>query len=361
MLEFDASQLAPDMAGLLLTRGTELPTLEWHAHPKHFAKTALAEIDDIRLFGRDSLMNEAMAAAVRALLALWNGWPNEAQMFAQSAPDKERVYVTAFCERQLGHTDLAKSAFSQIADHPIYPKLAEFAIKTENDTTHPLWKRFQELLQFGEAWEPFLFIDLIEQTRAGKLDPSAEATVRRVQCREFDLLFQYCFEKATGAPVPQRPEADSSNNELNLERLRRLRERRQPKTPPRRSEPAREAADPPPDKRPAADTPSSGVRKTAFRTATPAGALSIRCPKCNKVMNLPESARGKTTRCTECGTAFAIPNKGATTAGAAGVVSTRCPKCAEVVQIPESARGQKIRCGKCKAVFLVPDKQPAQV
>ncbi|UCE60738.1 MAG: hypothetical protein JSU63_03100 [Phycisphaerales bacterium] len=56
MIDLDVSQLAPDIANLLMLRGADLPPLEWHCKPVQAAKDMLDRItDDTALFKRDPL------------------------------------------------------------------------------------------------------------------------------------------------------------------------------------------------------------------------------------------------------------------------------------------------------------------
>jgi len=346
MIELDASQLAPEVAGLFLSGGAELPGLQWQARPKQFAKDRLDEIEDAKLLGRAAPGDEAMTVAVRALLYLWNGWPVEAAMVAQAAAEPECHYLTGFCERQLGRADRAKAALQQLADYPIYAPLAQYAIKTIGEATEPLLKRFKGLMELGETWEPFLFVDLVEQVRAGKFDRDAEIIVRRLQCREFELLFRHCYEQATGEPIPARVEPESTaDREARLRRLRHKRERKRPDRLARREPSAQE------------EKPSSGQRPGEAEPAT----VNIGCPQCGQVLAFPQSTRGRNGNCGKCGAVFLIPQRQTpelrpTPQAPACTVAVGCPKCGQMVRRAESDRGKTHKCSKCGTVFLIPKK-----
>ncbi len=353
MIELQPSQLASEVSALLLSSGAEIPSLQWHLRPKQFTKSTLDTIDDAKLFDRETLADEGMVAAVRALLYVWNGWPHEASMFAQAAPDPERTYVAGFCERQLGHADRAKACFREIDNHPIYTPLAAHAVEAIDKAAEPLLRRFKELLEFGETWEPFLFIDLVEQACAGKLAEDSNTAIRKLQCYEFELLLRHCYERAIGEPLPEVDSEESkAEQEERIRQVRRLRDLHRPARIPR------------PERRQNERKPP-GDEKTAGSATPPAPAtqatVKIACPKCGAVTSFPESSRGRSGNCGKCGAAFLIPKKDAGAAGAsskavAATVVVRCPKCGEMVRRPESARGAKETCAKCGTAFLIPKR-----
>jgi hypothetical protein len=300
MIELDPSQLAPD-AAMLLAGCPALPALQWHLRPRHFAKEALDGMDDARLLAQQSVMDEGMAAAVRSLLYLWNGYPTEASMFALGAPPQVRFYLLGICERQLGHSDRAKAAFRQLETNPIHAQLLDFAVETLTQTTDPLVTRFRQLLDLDRTWEPFLFTDLTEQAAAGKLTADTDTLVRTLQCREFELLFCYCYERATGQPIPQHPQSESNaQREENLKRMKKLAEKH-------RGRPIPSPDLSPPGEKTPTGPKSAGSKAQVLRESVPT--VTVKCPKCALVIHLPESSRGKPAQCNACGAAFLIPTR----------------------------------------------------
>jgi hypothetical protein len=199
LISLDLSPLPPGVVTILMQRGIRLPPLQWHLNPNRPAERKLAEIvDDCELLGCDPLADAGMAAAVRALLYFWNGWPAEACQCAQTAPEKERTFVSALVARQAGEAAGSKSLFQKMNGHPIFKPLRDFAAGEIGLSVAPGLKRLRELIAFGELWEPYAFGDVYEETRAGKFDPAGERVVHSLQCREFELLLIHCLEAATG-------------------------------------------------------------------------------------------------------------------------------------------------------------------
>jgi hypothetical protein len=58
----------------------------------------------------------------------------------------------------------------------------------EQTETHPLLEQKQ--------WNPAAFVDLCDAARSG--NPSLEMLCRKIQLREWHLLFDYCYRRAVG-------------------------------------------------------------------------------------------------------------------------------------------------------------------
>ena len=82
--------------------------------------------------------------------------------------------------------------------HSIFEPLGAFAAGEIGLSVAPGLKRLRQVIAFGELWEPYAFGDVYEQACADQLDPAGERVVRRLQCREFELLLTHCLEAATG-------------------------------------------------------------------------------------------------------------------------------------------------------------------
>lgn len=315
----------------------------WPSTANRIAKATLDQIADAKLFGRKELAKPPFGAATRALIYLWNGWPQEAGMCAQIAPEKERFYIEGLCARQESNIDQAKACFQQLGPHPVYKPLSERAVKEIGDIPDPMLTRFKQMIEMDGTWEPFLFIDLYEQGRADKLKESTEQIVRQIQNTEFELLFRHCYESATGQSL-QKPTARSSptDREDGVARVRRLKERHRPKHRPQGA---------------------AAPEKTKSDTSESSDMVTVTCPKCAKPMTLPDSARGKKKRCIKCAAPFTVAakkdNGGAGAYAPTGTFAIRCPKCGCALTAPETARGSTERCGKCGAAFMIPKKAAA--
>lgn len=300
---------APEVTALLLARGTALPALVWHARPNQGAKTTLDAIDGAKLFGRDAITDEPMAAAVRALLYLWNGWPDDCQMHSQAAGTDERTYLEGIRQRQAGNAEQAKAAFRQLNGHPAHQKLAACALDLIGPHGGPLLQRLKQIVELDGQWEPFMFVDVFEQACTSKLDLVGEELVRRIQAEEFALLFVYCYQQGTGRTLgPRGRDEATTDGESNLKRMRELIQKRKSVSA-RRSGVTQRGRQP--SLAPTGGSQGSSVEsKKDQPVAKPAsGFIRVVCPNCRHVLRLPESARGGHHMCSQCGIIFAIPAK----------------------------------------------------
>jgi len=283
-----------------------LPAISWTGEGHRAAKKLLDTLNDAALFGVAALVDEQAGAAVRSLLYLWTGWTADCAMFSQAAGEPERLYVSALCERHNQQFDKAKVLFKQLADHPIYPDLADYALGVTGHAADPGVQRMHEMLNFDRRWEPYLFCDAIAQACCGKLKAGGETVLRQMQCREFELLLVHCCERATGCKLSARTRGiDTSDSaRRTAERERRIREDRKRRDAQRQRDAftARLA-------RPEPSAPAAGSQPVAPKVpAAAAGVITILCPKCGKPLVLPASSRGKVTNCLHCSVSFKVPS-----------------------------------------------------
>lgn len=287
MIELDLTPFPGPVVTALMLRGAQVPPLQWHVNPQKTAKSTLDGIaDDRQLLKREVLASPEMAGLVRGLLYFWNGWPAEAAMYAQLAPQRELAYLRAFVARQSGDSATAKQDLQTIEVHPIHHALATYARNVIGKTPQAQLKRLREVIEFAEQWEPFLYSDVFELAREGKLQDVPLEVVRKIQCREFELLFAFCYEVATGLKItgpkksaePPRPQpkakpkpkpAEEPTHEEKLERFAKAR----------------------------------AVLKPIDTT----GQVGVLCPKCKAMVMVPENRRGSQTRCQKCAATFLVP------------------------------------------------------
>ena len=309
MPEFDLSKVPAEIAKLLMSRGSGTPPLQWTAHQNLLAKKTLDQTDDPFLFGGAEIRNLGMASTVRGLLYLYAGWPAEACKFAALAGPPEHPYIAGLCERHLGHVGAAKEWFKKLGRHALFVPLGERVAKLLRTETEPPLKRFREIVELDKAWEPFAFVDLYEQTRAGRLSPLGEQLVCRLQLAEFETLFGYCFRSATGRSIDKHQVMSEAEEQRRLQEYRRrLTERREREERQRKVVEAKKAAkaeqnkpkEPPPPRNPK---------------------VKVLCPKCGTLVYVAESLRGKPAQCVKCAALFRVPQKKASDENAAKYVS----------------------------------------
>ncbi len=357
MIRLNSSLLTPEIAAQLMLRGTDLPLLEWHKSANRAIKLKLESLDDARLFAPAVVKNEAMVAAVRSLLYLWSGWVAEAATCAQSAPEKERDYLVALGERLQGIPHKAKTSFQKLNMHPVYEQLVPLALEEMKPVNDPWLQRVRQILEMDQRWEPFVFVDLFEQARAGKLTRPAEEVVRRIQVLEFELLFAHCYLAVIGDSSLDLFQKPAAPEPTVVKRKKPAESHRRHSLPPSLTKPKEEKSIPEP-------TP---------KASAPPEKITVSCPQCGVKSMVPASNRGAKCKCYKCACVFTVAgglapiSKGGsaqaastpaakTAHGLADEVRISCPKCTQVFSLPASARGKKAKCARCATVFMVPEK-----
>ena len=285
MLELINGAIAPEIKALLIQRGSGIPPLQWHSRPIQIAKNTLDQIGEDKLFAPGRVKDEPMAAAVKALLYLWIGWPADCKMHLASAPQKEGLYLQAMCERQAGNMEAAKQLFQKMDGHPVYAPLASFALQDTDSGSDRVLARFFKMMELDKNWEAFLFADLYEQALAGKISDGGIQTMRRLLCKEAELLFRHCYGIAVEPPA--KPTSAAPRNAQSQRK------------PTARSRPKRTGA--------AAGRPKPSPEQASPSSAKAEPPIRVMCPKCRYLVQLPAMALGKVQKCLKCGAAYQVP------------------------------------------------------
>ncbi len=113
----------------------------------------------------------------RAGLWLAFGHWERAHQVAQDLESPEGRFWHAVLHRREPDAGNAKYWFRQVGPHPIFPELATAAIA------------------LGYDWDAARFVDDCERHR--DTGSETETVLKAVQAREWELLFAWCFRKAT--------------------------------------------------------------------------------------------------------------------------------------------------------------------
>jgi hypothetical protein len=178
-MSFDPTHYGPTVAALLAE--PRLPQLG-PGHPDPKAGAVLRSLTAETLFDRPP-RDRAAASACLAGLWLWFDHLDESHTISQEISTAEGSYWHAVLHRREPDPSNAAYWFRRVGDHPIFVTLA---------------KEAQDLgLRLGShRWIPFDFIDWCEKHRGTGTEQ--EARLRQVQRREWELLFDWCFRRATG-------------------------------------------------------------------------------------------------------------------------------------------------------------------
>jgi len=344
MLDIDASKLTPKIAQIMSLVGWGIPPLDWTERHNTTAKTILDENEDVALFKSQTIKDEAMATAVRALLYLWTGWPSDCQMWAVAAPDKERFYVMGLSYRQLRKLDESKSQLQQLVENPLSDGLARLSKELISDHADILLKRFRDLIELGQAWEAFAFSDLLEQARDGEFNHGAQEILRKLQWQEFNMLFQRSYEAATGVDITKR---DAQAKQISKEPAWKRNQVQQHRTRPPASAPSKPS---PAESRKGSDSKSE---KETEKEDNKSSKIRLKCPKCKSATTVSESARGHSVKCVKCSHLLHVASKtDETKATERKTAKLICPKCHNAASYSLAHRGKKVACLKCRTSFM---------
>jgi hypothetical protein len=84
--------------------------------------------------------------------------------------------------------------------------------------------------------------------------------------------------------------------------------------------------------------------------------LKMKCPGCEKVLDIPHSLAGKRGKCPACASEWQVPapaDGDQTTAFPVATTSagTKCPGCGDAVHIPDSMLGKRVKCPACATMW----------
>lgn len=180
MSAFDRTAYGPVIAALLAE--DRLPALG-PGTANTVLRDPLAGLTPEGVFAPHQVANRDMAAACLAGLWLHHGFLDEAHTISQSIRTPTGSYWHGIMHRR--EPDAANAAywFRRVGEHPIFAALAEEAAALGLRLT-------------AGRWDPFAFVDQCDRYRGS--GGAEELLLRRVQRREWELLFDWCARQARG-------------------------------------------------------------------------------------------------------------------------------------------------------------------
>ncbi len=151
--------------------------------PNQAARPKLAALTVERMLAPCPVVDADMARACLAGLWLYHDFLDESHTIGQDVATTTGSYWHGLMHRREPDASNAAYWFRRVGQHPIFAPLAEEA-------------RALGLRLAPGGWDPFAFIDLCEKHRG--TGSAEEDLLRRIQRREWELLFDWCYRQAGG-------------------------------------------------------------------------------------------------------------------------------------------------------------------
>jgi hypothetical protein len=160
--------------------------------PDEAAYKLLKDLTRAKAFTPHPVKDPAMAQACLAGLWLLHDYVDEAHRISQDLPSAEGSYWHGLVHRREPDYGNSKYWFRRVGNHAIFPALQKEAQALARDGA----SREAAFLAEQSQWDPYAFIDLCESASG----PSSQDALlcRQIQRREWELLFEWCYAKATG-------------------------------------------------------------------------------------------------------------------------------------------------------------------
>jgi hypothetical protein len=150
--------------------------------PNRSAKAALDSLTPEAVC--PNFRDRSMALACLAGLWLYHDFLDESHRISQDIDTTTGSYWHGIMHRREPDASNAKYWFRNVGRHPVFEELAKEAAVLDYRGA-------------GKEWDAFAFIDSCEEYRG--TGSAEEEVLRRVQLREWELLFDWCYRQAMGA------------------------------------------------------------------------------------------------------------------------------------------------------------------
>ncbi|MDA0746734.1 MAG: hypothetical protein O2954_09445 [bacterium] len=159
--------------------------------PNESAREALDALAVETAFAGQKVVDTDMAQACISGALLYHNFLSESHTLSQQINTPTGSFWHGMMHRREPDFSNSKHWFHKVGTHPIFESLREEAARLAKDADDSA-----AFLATQEAWDPFEFVDLCEACESGK--SQAEDICRRIQQREWELLFDFSYQNAVG-------------------------------------------------------------------------------------------------------------------------------------------------------------------
>ena len=153
---------------------------------------ALKGLSVAEICGGRPVVEREMALACLAGLWLYHDFLDESHSISQELPSSTGSYWHGIMHRREPDAANAKYWFRRVGSHEIFPAVLAAAREIAGDDGSLL-----KPVTGSNDWDPFGFVDLCEAGRRGNAELAL--LCKKVQLAEWQLLFDYCWQRAVGA------------------------------------------------------------------------------------------------------------------------------------------------------------------
>jgi hypothetical protein len=166
--------------------------------------SAIASLDEERL-GKGTRTGRLFALSVKSGLHLWNDSLEKSHTLSQNIPDATGSYWHGIMHRMEQDYSNSKYWFRQAGSHPLFGELqsraAKLAAAAADSALPGEWMRLFAEIAGQSAWNPFLFIDVVQKQTSTETSTEAQSLLERIQWLEMGLLLRYSYRECNGGSI----------------------------------------------------------------------------------------------------------------------------------------------------------------